>query len=400
LIDADLPASPDFGARPLGAAGAFRAGCDQGAAANLGWPAPRGERRRRPEVAILVDPRFPGGTGGAVAAEIAALAPHVELEVHALRGRMLDGHEPNPGLAATLAAHGLALIEGARAVRAETIVLHNPSCLKRDTALDIRLSCARLFVVTHENFLRPGGSEGFDVAHCLALVDAARACGTPLLAPISPVNRAGVRAWAEAHGGPWRIAAGDWCNIVDLPLIAPNPAPRDRRGRHSRPGFEKFPTPARLLRQFPAHAESCAILGAEGLMLGDEAPPAHWELHPFGTVEPACFLTGIDFFVYFTNPLWQESFGRVIAEAIAAGKVVITDPATASTFGEAVVADPENGLGDNLDRVVAAFIAEPERYQRFVRAAQAGLARFRPESFARRFLARLDAEPGAGDAPV
>ena len=377
-----------------------RAGGAAPPAANLAWPAPRGERRRRPEVAILVDPRVPGGTAGAVAAEIAALAPHVDLEVHALRSRMLDGHGVNPRLAAALAAQGLELIEGARTVRAETIALHNPSCLKHDTALDIRLSCARLFVVTHENFLRPGGAPGFDVAHCLGLIDAARACGVPALAPISPVNRAGVRAWTEARGGPWRIAEGDWCNIVDPPLVAPNPAPRDRRGRHSRPGFEKFPAMARLLRQFPAHADSCAILGADGLLLGDQPPPWHWELHPFGSLDPARFLDGIDFFVYFTNPLWQESFGRVIAEAIAAGKVVITDPVTASTFGDAVIADPGQGEGDALDRVIAGFIAEPDRYQRFVRAAQARLAAFRPEAFARRFLARLDAEPGARDAPM
>lgn len=399
MIDRDFAAASRFGPRGM-AASAFRAGNAATTAANLAWPAPRGGRRRRPEVAILVDPRFPGGTAGAVAAEIAALAPHVDLQVHALRSRMLDGHEINPALAAALAARGLTLIEGARTVRAEVIVLHNPSCLRRDTTLDLRLSCARLFVVTHENFLRPGGAQGFDVAHCLGLIDGARACGVPALAPISPVNRAGVRAWHDAHRGPWQLAEGDWCNIVDPTLVAPTPAPRDRRGRHSRPGFEKFPAPARLLRQFPAHAEACEILGADGLMLGDEPPPRHWALHPFGSIEPARFLAGIDFFVYFTNPLWQESFGRVIAEAIAAGKVVITDPATASIFGEAVVADPENGQGDALDRVIAGFIADPERYQRFVRAGQARLAVFRPEAFARRFLARLDADPGAVDASV
>lgn len=379
------------------AAGAYRAEGGRPVAANLGWPARRG-RRRRPEVAILVDPRFPGGTAAAVAAEIAALAPHVDLEVHALRGRMLDGREDGPALRAALADAGLALVENARAVRAEAIVLHNPSCLKRDAALDIRLSAARLYVVTHENFLRPGGAEGFDVGHCLGLIDAARACGVPALAPISPANRAGVLAWTAAHGGAWPVAPGDWFNILDLPLAPPNPAPRDRRGRHSRPGFEKFPPLARLARQFPAHAESCAILGADGLMLEGETPPRHWRLYRFNEIEPARFLAGIDFFVYFTNPLWQESFGRVIAEAIAAGKVVITDPATAEVFGDAVIADPEEGRGDNLDRVIAGFVADPARYQRFVRSAQASLARFRPEAFARRFLARLDAESEVADA--
>jgi glycosyltransferase involved in cell wall biosynthesis len=393
LTDPDLPASSSAG-------GSFRVAGAWPTAANLHWPARPGERRRRPEVAILVDPRFPGGTAGAVAAEIAALAPHVDLAVHALRGRMFEGRADNALLADTLAAHGIPLIEDARVVRAEVIALHNPSCLKRDTALDIRLSCARLFVVTHENFLRPGGAEGFDVAHCLGLVEAARACGAPALAPISPINRAGVAAWTAARGGAWPIAAGDWFNIIDLPLTAPSPAPRDRRGRHSRPGFEKFPLPRDMLRQFPAHAESCAILGADALLLEGETPPRHWKLHRFNEIEPARFLAEIDFFVYFTNPLWRESFGRVIAEAIAAGKVVITDPATASVFGEAVIADPEGGRGETLDRVIAEFIANPARYGRFVRAAQASLARFRPEAFVRRFLARLETEPEPADAPL
>ena len=64
----------------------------------------------------------------------------------------------------------------------------------------------------------------------------------------------------------------------------------------------------------------------------------------------ADFLSGIDFFVYFTNPNWRESFGRVIAEAIAAGKLVITDPGTAATFGDAVVASD----GADVDGIIAA----------------------------------------------
>ena len=360
-------------------------------------PAP--PRRRRPELAILVDPRFPGGTAGAVAAEIAALAPHVALEVHALRTRMFQGREVNPVLAAALEAHGLALVEEAAAIRAETIAFHNPSCLRHDPLLRPRLSCARAFVVCHENFLRPGGSEGFDVAHCLGLFGAALACGAPVLAPISPWNREGVLAWQAAArplgapGSDWPVAPVDWFNVLAHPLRAPSPAPRDRRGRHSRPGLEKFPARDRLARQFPETAEACVILGADTLMGPEMAPPRHWRLLPFGALEPARFLEEIDFFVYFTNPLWRESFGRAIAEAIAAGKVVITDPGTAAAFGPAVIADPEEGAGDALDRVIAGFIADPARYRDFVARAQASLARFGPEPFARQFLALIDAAP-------
>ena len=82
------------------------------------------------------------------------------------------------------------------------------------------------------------------------------------------------------------------------------------------------------------------------------------------------FLAGIDFFVYFTHPFWRESFGRSIAEAIAAGKLVITDPVTATSFGSGVISNDGRGV----DAIVAAHVAEPGRYRSAVRRAQASLA--------------------------
>ena len=77
----------------------------------------------------------------------------------------------------------------------------------------------------------------------------------------------------------------------------------------------------------------------------------------FGEANVADFLAGIDFFVYFTHPNWRESFGRAIAEAISAGKLVITDPGTAAMFGDAVVASD----GGDVDEIVQGFVAEPRR---------------------------------------
>ena len=51
--------------------------------------------------------------------------------------------------------------------------------------------------------------------------------------------------------------------------------------------------------------------------------------------------------------------------------------------------------GGDVDAIIARFIAEPGRYQAFVRAAQASLARFRPESFVRTVRAGLE-RSGAG----
>lgn len=366
------------------------AGTDRSAVVRLD---PRPERR--PRVALLIEPRFPGGTSGAVAAEIRALAAHVRLSVVAIETRMFRDRPVHPGIAAALDEVGLPLLPAPPVVRADTIVLHNPSALKFDASLGPRLSAARTVVVTHENFLRPGGGPGFDVDHCLDLVAARTVGGALVLAPVSAVNRASVAAWlAGRPGSAWRLCRQDWPNIVAHPLAEPTARPRDRRGRHSRAGFEKFPPLADLRRQFPAHAERCALLGADTLLLDPGGLPAHWELHRFGAMPVADFLAGIDFFVYFTHPFWRESFGRAIAEAIAAGKLVVTDPATAATFGPGVVADD----GSGVDAIVAAHVADPRRYAAAVRRAQADLAAHRPEAVVARLLSLLQPGPPADAA--
>ena len=157
--------------------------------------------RARRRVALLVDPRFPGGTGSAVAAEIRALAPRVNLAVFHLATAMFPGREVNPAIRRALDELSLPLLPQPPVVHADTIVLHNPTCLRFDTALGPRLSAARVIVVTHENFLRPGGCEGFDVGHCLGLVAGRVAGGERLLAPISATNRASVAAWLGRASG-------------------------------------------------------------------------------------------------------------------------------------------------------------------------------------------------------
>lgn len=348
-------------------------------------------RRRR--VALLVDPRFPGGTGSAVAAEIRALAPRVALSIFDLGTAMFRGRAINSALAAALDELGLDLRPLPPVVRADTIVLHNPACLKFEATFAPRLSAARIVVVTHENFLRPDGAEGFDAGQCLALVAGRAAAGERVLAPVSATNRASIADWLSRRSGPgWSLAADDWPNICDEPFLPPTDRPRDRRGRHSRPGFEKFPPLRDLGVQFPPHAERCAILGADTLLLDRDAVPAHWELLPFGSVPARTFLAGIDFFVYFTHPRWRESFGRAIAEAIAAGKLVITDEATAAPFGPGVIVDDGRGV----DRIIAAHLADPGRYAAAVRRAQSDLLRHRPEVVVGRLMDNL--EPESADA--
>ena len=144
----------------------------------------------------------------------------------------------------------------------------------------------------------------------------------------------------------------------------------------SRPGSEKFPPLRDMDLCFPAHADLNVILGADAFMHPELRRP-HWKLYPFRGLEVMQFFAMIDFMVYFTAPTWRESFGMVLAEAIAAGKVVISDPETAKTFAGAVVpAQP----GD-VDGIIAGFIASPMGYRRQVERAQAVLAEHSAAAF-------------------
>lgn len=345
-------------------------------------------------IALLIDPRFPGGTSSAVAQEIRTLQGKAALTVHALPTRMFKGRDVNPTLQMALEEAGIELLWDAPIVRAPVVVLHNPSCLKFDARCPVRIHCDTLVVVTHENFLRPDGTEGFDVAHCLDLIGQAAICRARRLCPVSGYNRGVVEAWLARSGSEWRLADFDWFNICDFGMVPPVPAPADRRGRHSRPGFEKFPPLPTMVRHFPPQATACRILGADNFLLDPDLVPPHWELLPFGALPVGEFLEGIDFFVYFTHPLLRETFGRVIAEAICAGKLVITDPGTAATFGDAVHASD----GTDLDAIIAGYIADAPSYVRFVERAQDTIRGFGPDRFAATVMAGLNQIRTSNDA--
>jgi hypothetical protein len=331
-------------------------------------------------IALVLDPRFPGGTSSAVAQEISILSRSHNISVVGLETRHFKGKTCNPRLLAALDKNGIDLQWAGAQVAADVIVFHNPAALKFDTVLETRFLAQQAYIVAHENFLRPNGLPGFDVAKSLYLIDKALLAGHRSIAPVSDYNRSTVAAWlaqSKQDQGQWTVSPENWFNICEFETVEPTIHPKDRRGRISRVGFEKFPSRATMEQHFPPHAEVCAILGGDTWLDSSEPPPEHWTLHRFGAMSVADFFEKIDFFVYFTNPCLRESFGRVIPEAIAAGKIVITDPATAQTFGEAVIGSD----GSDVDQIIESFITNPAAYRDFVLRSQQWIRRFSGDAF-------------------
>ncbi|MBV1868333.1 MAG: hypothetical protein KUG69_10585 [Marinosulfonomonas sp.] len=345
--------------------------------------------RSLPRIAYFFDPGFPGGTSSAVAAELTAIAKIARIEVHAVSTRMFRDKPVSTPIQKILVKLGLDLIWDAPTITADVVLIHNPSFLKFHTELKQKIIANHLIVITHENFLGPGGNEGFDVDHCLDLVDRCSLALQKTIAPISPYNRLTVKNWLSTNDSSdhWEVLEQDWFNICDFEILPPVASPQDRRGRHSRPGPEKFPLLADMDRCFSKSAQSNIILGAD-LFLAEKLDRNHWNMVPFGGLEVARYFEMIDFMVYFTAPTWRESFGRVMAEAIAAGKVVISDPETASVFGGAVL----GARPADVDDIIANFVRDPRHYQEHVLYAQMSLAAYSTSTFQQIFpsLIRLN----------
>lgn len=343
--------------------------------------------KKRETIAYVIDPRLPGGTSSAVAQELRVMAPHYQLVIYAIKSQMFKGDIVAPQIASILEELQLELIWDPTDIAADTVILQNPAFLKFQTVFEPRIVTHDLIVVTHENFLRPSGAEAFDVGKCLELLDRNTLAFRKQLAPISAYNRRTVTEWTALNSaGVWTTTPENWFNICEFDLTEPSATPQDRRGRLSRAGYEKFPTLDDMDLCFPATAEANVILGAD-TFLADDVERPHWSLLPFRQITVDQFMERIDYMIYFTAPTWRESFGRVLAEATAAGKLVITDPLTAENFGDGLVA----ATPQEVNALVAGFIADPARYQEQVRRAQAALSRLSSQAFLSMVTATLKA---------
>jgi hypothetical protein len=285
---------------------------------------------------------------------------------------MFSGLDYNARLLERIDEFGLNVVEDFSTISSSLVVIHNPSLFRFESSLRFRIVADTVILVMHENPVNAVGQFQYDVAGVIGMIRKASFCNDFVLAPVSPINRG---LMEQAIAG-YRIAARDWFNIIDVDCVEPKPPQADRRGRHSRPGPEKWPGEETMLKCFPSHSEN-HILGADWVRKAYPKLAAQANLYDFGAVPVELFLNKLDFFVYYHAPAWRESFGRVLAEAIAAGKVVICERYLAETFGEACVAIDV----DEIDDTVNEFLDRPISYVDHVTAAQNYIGKFARSKF-------------------
>lgn len=278
----------------------------------------------------------------------------------------------NRHLAEAIEEFGIAVREEFQTVSASTVIIDNPSVFRFETSIAFRIVADNVLLVMHENPVNSVGQYQYDVERILRIIKDASFCNNLIIAPISEVNRTLINR--SIKGFP--VAANDWFNIMDFEIADPKPPEADRRGRHSRPGPEKWPDEQTMLKCFPDRSDNF-ILGADWVREAYPALARQANLYNFGTMPVDLFLNKFDFFVYYHAPAWRESFGRVVAEAVAAGKVVICEKYLARTFGEACIAIDV----DEIDRTVSEYLDQPTKYIDQVIRSQNVIRSFSRETF-------------------
>lgn len=314
-----------------------------------------------PRIAIISSLNFPGGTATAMAEEISLLTGIGEVAFYNADVKMLRKNPINHTLFQALRSNGVSIRKASGIVSADIVLVHNPSLFKFEDEINFRILAKKVFVIMHENPINAFSSANFRYDKVLNMLHKATISPDFIVAPISGVSRNLI----VESGIEFKLAEQDWFNIWSEKSTDPCKAPQDRRGRHSRPGIEKWPSLGDLRKCFPEHAEN-HILGATPLMQKTNFGGATTHLYDFGSLLVEDFLKKIDFYVYFHSSAWHESFGRCIAEAISAGKMVITHDYIEQSFGKACVYCKP----DEIEDVISYYIDNPKKYVSKIKAAQ------------------------------
>lgn len=272
------------------------------------------------------------------------------------------------------------------------LIVRHPSVVtfmdRTNTNLRVRKP---LLIVNNPPVLVGGAGMSFDLPTCIQNMDNLFSSQTQVIAE-SGVTRK-LCAYLVPEG---RLLEMTWPGII-ASFVGEQHQPDFSRapvvGRHSRDHELKWPsTETEFHEVYTSTSFNTQFLGGVDTLinkLGDQVIQDKI-VYDFGTVEVKDFLDSLDFWVYFHDERLHESFGMSIAEAMAAGKVVILPAYLETTFGDGAIYADTN----EVEKIVLDFWSEPAKYR-----AQSELARaFVAENFSTdALLSRIDVLEKQGD---
>lgn len=288
-----------------------------------------GGPERQFDVLVFSDLRFPGGTSTSVSGALRCLKRggyDVGL-IHVASSVFSTNRPFHPEIVATIGEGCARLVPPSSQLLVSQLALfQNPLAFRTPLNIPFRVKAEKALLVLNQPVTNAVGEPYYDLE--TAIDHCQRVAHTDVtVAPISGISRDNFQKSSPRERN---ILTEDWTEIIDASAFTV-----DRRrfcgdfpviGRHSRPGDEKWPgTADEMLAAYPARADVRVRILGVGPKVKElvGTPPSNWDVFHFGDLDVRYFLSTIDFWVYFHDPTWVESFGRAIAEAMASGAVTL-----------------------------------------------------------------------------
>ena len=307
-------------------------------------PTLRRAHRGHFDLVYVTDLRFSGGNTSLVTAEIkAAVDLRLRVAVAQLDSPTLRSRRPwDTKVQEMLRELALPIISLDDAASTAILVLRHPTIMQYADRLNSNIEAQTVYLVANNPPMGLGGVESvFDLKACED--NAYRAFGVrPVIAPESRQTRALCVSLSPGSN----YAPADWPGFIDPSAFAVDRESQEWRvspvvGRHSRDHRLKWPD---TLEEISAAyiqpgVFSTSVLGGADSILDLVPASASGSLHviPFGAMDPSVYLRSVDFWVYFHSEDWTESFGMAIAEAMAAGLVVLLPHYFEPMFGDGAI---------------------------------------------------------------
>ncbi|MFQ6553789.1 glycosyltransferase [Aestuariibius insulae] len=309
------------------------------------------DRRRTAKIAILTDTVFPGGNTSSTVDEMRYFAAQGLEPILIHCGCDYDRGRPTTPRYGDLAGK---IVEPYTFdhLTVDHLIIRNPSVITHGHfgIVAPKIEARHAFFVINNSFQRPPDQIVYDREHLLSRIDSVNA-ETKEICPIGPLIRAEIEEAVRSRPDAPPLSDLDWTPTFDAATYLAEPKPQMtapyRIGRHGRDAHEKWlEDPEQLLQAYPDHEDvRVVILGGAFqpfLMLG--CLPSNWEDHPFGSIDPKEYLSGLDAFVYFPDTDYREAFGRTIIEAMIAGLPCLLPHQFEETFGDLPFYLPPSGV--------------------------------------------------------